>query len=63
VVPFVLTISPDRISAAGTAVLRQSDLGLTPISAMLGALQVQDEITVKFKFVAAAATPSTPPGS
>jgi hypothetical protein len=54
VVPFLLTISPDRISAAGTAVLRQSDLGLTPISAMLGALQVQDEITVKFKFVAAA---------
>jgi hypothetical protein len=63
VVPFVLTISPERISAAGTAVLRQSDLGLTPISALLGALQVQDEITVKFKFVAAAATPNTPPGS
>jgi hypothetical protein len=63
VVPFVLTISPDRISAAGTAVLRQSDLGLTPISAMLGALQVQDEITVKFKFVAGAATQNTPAGS
>jgi hypothetical protein len=63
VVPFLLTISPDRISAAGTAVLRQSDLGLTPISAMLGALQVQDEITVKFKFVAAAAAPDTPTGS
>jgi YceI-like domain len=63
VVPFVLTISPDRISAAGTAVLRQSDLGLTPISAMLGALQVQDEITVKFKFVAAATAQHTPTGS
>jgi hypothetical protein len=63
VVPFVLTISPDRISAAGTAVLRQSDLGLTPISALLGALQVQDEITVKFNFVAAAAAQNTPTGS
>jgi hypothetical protein len=54
VVPFVVEISSDRISAAGSVVLRQSDLGLTPISVMLGALQVQDEITVKFKFVAAA---------
>jgi hypothetical protein len=53
VVPFVLENSSDRISAAGSVVLRQSDLGLTPISVMLGALQVQDEVTVKFKFVAA----------
>jgi hypothetical protein len=41
-----------RISASGTAVLRQSDMGLTPLSVMLGALQVQDELTVKFKLVA-----------
>ena len=54
VVPFVVEVSSDRISASGSVVLRQSDLGLTPISVMLGALQVQDEITVKFKFVAAA---------
>lgn len=53
VVPFVLENSSERISAAGSVVLRQSDLGLTPISVMLGALQVQDEVTVKFKFVAA----------
>jgi hypothetical protein len=52
-VPFLLTISPDRISAAGSVVLRQSDLGLTPLSVMLGALQVQDDITVRFRFVAA----------
>ena len=64
-VPFRLTISPDRISAAGSVVLRQSDLGLTPLSVMLGALQVQDDLTVKFKFVAAAPTPTqnTPAGS
>ena len=51
-VPFTLTISPDRIAAAGSVVLRQSELGLTPFSAMLGALQVQDAITVRFKLVA-----------
>ena len=51
-VPFLLTISPDRISAAGSMVLRQSDLGLTPLRVMLGALQVQDDITVRFRFVA-----------
>jgi hypothetical protein len=54
VVPFMLEISPDRISAAGSVLVRQSDLGLTPISVMLGALQVQDDITVRFKFVATA---------
>jgi hypothetical protein len=63
VVPFVAEISSDRISAAGTVVLRQSELGLRPLSVMLGALQVQDEITVKFKFVAAAAAPNTQTGS
>jgi hypothetical protein len=51
-VPFTLTSSPDRISAAGSVVLRQSDLGLTPLRVMLGALQVQDDITVRFRFVA-----------
>jgi hypothetical protein len=63
VVPFVVEISSDRISAAGSVVLRQSELGLTPISVMLGALQVQDEVTVKFKFVAAAAASNTQTGS
>jgi polyisoprenoid-binding protein YceI len=51
-VPFTLEASADRVTASGTAVLRQSELGLTPISVMLGALQVRDEVTVKFKFVA-----------
>ena len=52
VVPFTLESSAERIAAAGSVVLRQSELGLTPISAMLGALQVQDAITVRFKLVA-----------
>jgi hypothetical protein len=51
VVPFVLEVSPNRVSGAGTFTLRQSDIGLVPFSVMLGALQVQDALTVKFKFV------------
>ena len=52
VVPFTLESSAERIAAAGSVVLRQSDLGLTPFSVMLGALQVQNDITVRFRFVA-----------
>jgi hypothetical protein len=52
VVPFTLEMSADRIAASGTVVLRQSELGLTPFSVMLGALQVQDEFTVRFRLVA-----------
>jgi polyisoprenoid-binding protein YceI len=52
VIPFTLETSAGRLSASGTAVLRQSAMGLTPFSVMLGALQVQDELTVKFSLVA-----------
>jgi hypothetical protein len=62
-VPFTVEISADRIAATGSVVLRQSDLGLTPLSVMLGALQVQDDITVKFRFVAAAAAQNPQTGS
>jgi len=54
IVPFTLDTSGGRISASGTIVLRQSAMGLTPFSVMLGALQVQDELTVKFKLIAVA---------
>jgi len=51
-VPFMLRSEPKRLSATGSLGLRQSDLGLTPYSLMLGALQVQDLMTVKFTIVA-----------
>jgi hypothetical protein len=51
-VPFAVQLDPSRVSASGTLELRQSALGLTPYSLMLGALQVQDAMTVKFKIVA-----------
>jgi hypothetical protein len=51
-VPFTLHADSSRLSATGSMELRQSTLGLTPYSLMLGALQVQDVMTIKFKFVA-----------
>jgi hypothetical protein len=52
-VPFTLHIDSRRLSATGSLELRQTALGLTPFSLMLGALQVQDAMTVKFDIVAA----------
>jgi len=52
VVPFMLTMTSDRVSGSGSFVLRQSDLGLVPFSILLGALQVQNDITVKFNLIA-----------
>jgi polyisoprenoid-binding protein YceI len=43
------------VIASGELPLKQSSLGLTPFSAMLGALQVQDEMRVRFRIVARAA--------
>ena len=51
-VPFVLERDPRRASASGSVELRQSALGLSPFSLMLGALQVQDTMTIKFKIAA-----------
>jgi hypothetical protein len=52
-VPFTLESDSRHLSATGSLELRQSALGLTPYSLMLGALQVQDAMTIKFKIVAA----------
>jgi hypothetical protein len=49
------------LEVSGEFPLRQSELGLTPFSAMLGALQVQDEMRVSFHIVAQAATLKTAP--
>lgn len=55
-VPFTLQSDSRHLSATGSLELRQSALGLTPYSLMLGALQVQDAMTIKFDIVA------VPPG-
>jgi len=55
-VPVSYRLGDDRsLVVTGELPLRQSDLGLTPFSAMLGALQVQDEMHVSFRIVARAA--------
>jgi len=51
-VPVRFQLQRDQLIADGELPLRQSELGLTPFSAMLGALQVQDEMRVKFHVVA-----------
>jgi polyisoprenoid-binding protein YceI len=51
-VPVTYTLANGELIATGDFPLKQSDLGLTPFSAMLGALQVQDEMRVRFRVVA-----------
>jgi polyisoprenoid-binding protein YceI len=51
-VPFTLDRSSGRLSATGALTVRQTALGLTPLSIFLGALRVEDAIGLKFKLVA-----------
>jgi hypothetical protein len=51
-VPMSVNYEGQRVIATGEFPLKQTDLGLTPFSVMLGALQVQDEMKVKFRIVA-----------
>ena len=51
-VPATVTLEPDLILIDGNIPLRQSDLGLTPFSVMLGALSVADEMQVRFHLTA-----------
>jgi len=54
-VPALYQLAAGTVTVSGEIPLRQSDLGLTPFSALLGALQVQDEMHVRFRLVARAA--------
>ena len=51
-VPVSYRLTDGTVTASGEARLRQSELGLTPFSAMLGALQVQDEMRISFRVCA-----------
>lgn len=53
-VPLHYELKDQQLSADGELALRQSELGLTPFSVMLGALQVQDQLTIRFRLVARA---------
>ncbi len=54
-VPVVYSLVNDELTASGELPIKQTDLGLAPFTAMLGALAVQDELRVRFRFVAHAA--------
>jgi len=51
-VPVSFTVNPSEVLAEGALPLKQSDLGLMPFTALLGALQVQDEMQLQFHLVA-----------
>jgi polyisoprenoid-binding protein YceI len=51
-VPVHFERSASGITVTGETSVRQSELGLKPFSAMLGALQVQDEMRIRFRIVA-----------
>jgi hypothetical protein len=53
-VPVRYQRSAQQLTATGEFALRQTQLGLAPFSALLGALQVQDEMHVSFRLVARA---------
>ena len=52
-VPIMLERSADRLVIRGELPLRQSAVGLTPFSVMMGALQVLDDMQLAFHIVAA----------
>jgi hypothetical protein len=47
-------LSADTLTVTGEAPLRQSELGLTPFTALMGALAVQDEMRLRLHLVARA---------
>ena len=48
-VPVVLQLQGDELKVSGKLSLSHGELGLTPFSAMLGALRVADEMDLKFR--------------
>jgi|SoiMethySBSTD1v2_1073268.scaffolds.fasta_scaffold687876_2 hypothetical protein len=47
-VPLAVTESPEAIAVNGELALRQTDFGITPLSVVGGAIQVQDEVKLRF---------------
>jgi hypothetical protein len=54
-IPVRVTQDGNQLTATGEVGLLQTELGLEPFSAALGALFVRDELELKFRLVAAAA--------
>jgi hypothetical protein len=52
--PVAVEMRGESLVASGRIALRQSDFGMTPLSVLGGAIQVKDEISVRFTIRAAA---------
>jgi hypothetical protein len=50
--PVALTLTATTVTASGTLTFDHAELGLTPFSALLGAIRVADEIEFRFELVA-----------
>lgn len=50
-VPMKIAVEGSRLSASGEFDIQQTDFGIKPFSAALGALEVQDRLHIKFKVV------------
>jgi YceI-like domain len=51
-VPATIAVEGARLTASGEFDVQQTDFGIKPFSAALGALQVQDRLHIRFKVVA-----------
>jgi len=51
--PIEVDVRLDNTRLAGEAVIKQTDWGIKPYSALFGALQVADDVTVRFEAVPA----------
>jgi hypothetical protein len=51
-VPAQIAAGPDEYRATGRLAVKQTDFGIKPLSILGGALQVQDEVIVRFSIVA-----------
>jgi hypothetical protein len=51
-VPLSFTLNAGELLVVGKLPLKQTDLGLAPFTALLGVLQVQDEMQLQFRIVA-----------
>jgi polyisoprenoid-binding protein YceI len=50
--PVDVRLSANQITATGTAIVRQTDFGIRPVTAGAGTVRVKDELTVTFTIVA-----------
>jgi hypothetical protein len=51
-IPIALQFEGERLIASGEFEIRQTDLGLKPFSVLMGALQTQDRLQIKFRVIA-----------